>query len=166
MFCGAQSKSNAIWRCVSQMVSSSSQTSSCGKPSSANWTISPDSAKFDRVLRFGIAADSVFFFMFYACLRIKRQCPARKRGYIATIHYPVQCDFSGVSGFGRICVFHPGGLRLETTGTTGKNNIERAPKECCFKQLFPVIKKPDGELRRCAPRQLKHPNTVPILSIL
>ena len=49
----------------------------------------------------------------------------------------------------RICVFHPCGLRLETTGTTGKNN-ERAPKECCFKQLFPIIKKPDGELRRCA----------------
>ena len=50
---------------------------------------------------------------------------------------------------GRICVFHPCGLRLETTGTTGKNN-ERTPKECCFKQLFPIIKKQDGELRRCA----------------
>jgi len=40
-------------------------------------------------------------------------------------------------------------LRLKTTGTTGKNN-ERALKESCFKQLFPIIKKPDGELRRCA----------------
>ena len=55
----------------------------------------------------------------------------------------------GVVRFGRICVFHPGGLRLETTGTTGKNN-ERAPKESCFKQLFPAVKKPDGELCRCA----------------
>jgi len=45
---------------------------------------------------------------------------------------------------GRICVFHPCGLRLETTGTTGKNN-KRAPKESCFKQLFPVIKKLCGE---------------------
>jgi len=50
---------------------------------------------------------------------------------------------------GRICVFHPCGLKLETTGTTGKNN-KRTPKESCFKQLFPVIKKRDGELRRCA----------------
>ena len=80
---------------------------------------------------------------------------------------------------GRICVFHPAGLRLETTGTTGKNNFgrgartakrihrpksaaegsrqsgaarprARAPKESCFKQLFPIIKKPCGELCRCA----------------
>ena len=31
-------------------------------------------------------------------------------------------------GRGRICVFHPGGLRLETTGTTGKNNFERGAR--------------------------------------
>jgi ribosomal protein L37E len=35
-------------------------------------------------------------------------------------------------------------VNLETTETTGKNN-ERTPKECCFKQLFPIIKKLCGE---------------------
>jgi len=84
--------------------------------------------------------------------RPPRPC-SKGEGALATSLWRPSCQLtsSNTVPIGRICVFHPGGLRLETTGTTGKNN-ERAPKESCFKQLFPIIKKLCGELRRCAPR--------------
>ena len=43
MFCGAHPNSNPICFCVNQIVSSSSQTSSCGIPASSNFTTSPAS---------------------------------------------------------------------------------------------------------------------------
>jgi len=93
-------------------------------------------------------------------LRFSGTFPSSQRSYetkdiLPNRPRPKQARILKNREIGRIYVFHPAGLRLETTGTTGKNN-ERTPKESCFKQLFPIIKKLCGEMRKCA-REIQQP---------